>query len=214
VSRPFPLFRPIGEHPVERDAPVGKPPGTTARRVAVLASIAVAVILGYIGLQGCGRTPERSTNAFCGNLTDVGAVGTHLASFDGAALRNDLGTLEQLRSSSPTEIEPDVAIILDTVRALVNAIEAPAGGAPTPVAIDAADAERQRVEKVWRAKRNELDRIAAASQAVSVYAKTNCGVELNPLGPAPVAPPPTVPATKAPVSPGTTAGSSATTSKR
>lgn len=195
MPRPFPLFRQPGEQHDGHDAPgvaqlLRSSP--TARRLAVLISIVLALVLGYVGLQGCGLTPERNANAFCGRLTEVGDIGTSLASFDNTALRKDLGALESLRSSSPTEIEPDVAIIFDTMRLLLIALEPPAGAAPSPVPPDADEAERQRVEKVWRTKRSELDRISAASQAVSTYAKNNCGVDLNPLGPAPVAPPQTV----------------------
>ncbi len=139
------------------------------RRAVMVVTFAFALAAGYLGLQGCGRAPDRSPQAFCERLAVVRNVGTHLAAYDATALEGDLLGLEELRRVAPADIEPDVGAIATMVQTLAAAV-APAPGS---------DPE-DRVKKVWAEHRTDIDKIGASARRVRDYAAAACGVDLDP----------------------------------
>ena len=138
--------------------------------LTIAASVLVAISVGVVGVIGFGRTSS-GPDAFCSQLPVVRDVSSHLAAYDTTGLREDLTELTVLRADAPAEIEPQVTVLIDVVRSFTEALEAGEAG-ESPVET------QRRAEKVWRDRRTDFDRIAAAARDVTEYARATCGIDL------------------------------------
>ena len=157
---------------------------TIRRALAGLAALALVV-----GAASCSREPERSTDAFCKQVTSVEGLDQVLAGTDVARATQQVDQLRQLQQVSPTDIEPAVGRLVGIADEIAHAL------GTTPNAEAAAN-------EVFRRHQSDLGAISDAGAQVERYALTNCDVRLNPTGT-------TVPATTAPA--GATGGAARTT---
>jgi hypothetical protein len=134
---------------------------------AVVAGLAVVLV-------GCNRTPERSTEAFCGQVGSVQGLDQVLAGTDAAQAARQVEQLRALDQVAPADIEPSVAQLVGVADELAHAL----GTTPDPeVAADA----------VFRRHQSDVAAITDAGAMVERYALDRCGVRLNPTGTAPLA---------------------------
>jgi len=122
-----------------------------------------------VGLAGCNRTPERSTDAFCAQVASVQGLDQVLAGTDAARTAEQVEQLRRLQEVAPGDIEPSVARLVAITDELAHAV----GSTP--------DAARAATD-VFARHQGDLTAITDAGTAVERYALERCGVRLNPTG--------------------------------
>ena len=142
--------------------------GGRVRRALVLGLLAVTLAIGGVaGYQLYQEKVERTPEAFCRQLPVVRNLDRSLGNLDAVGVRQDLAQLEQLQASSPAEVEPSVAVLVETTRSLLGPLD------------QANDDGGKAVQEAWRARAADAGRIAEAGRTVQAYAKTTCGIDLN-----------------------------------
>jgi len=142
--------------------------GGRVRRALVLGLLAVTLAIGGVsGYQLYQEKVERTPEAFCRQLPVVRNLDRSLGNLDAVGVRQDLAQLEQLQASSPAEVEPSVAVLVETTRSLLGPLD------------QANDDGGKAVQEAWRARAADAVRIAEAGRAVQAYAKTTCGIDLG-----------------------------------
>ena len=142
--------------------------GGRVRRALVLGLLAVTLAIGgAAGYQLYQEKVERTPEAFCRQLPVVRDLDRSLGNLDAVGVRQDLTQLEQLQASSPAEVEPSVAVLVETTRSLLGPLD------------QANDDGGKAVQEAWRARAADAGRIAEAGRTVQAYAKTTCGIDLN-----------------------------------
>ncbi|MEZ5144318.1 MAG: hypothetical protein R2726_17620 [Acidimicrobiales bacterium] len=140
-------------------------------RFPVVALVALTLVLvGYVAIQVIDARVDRSPEAFCRQLPVVANLDRSLGNLDPVGVRQDLPQLERLRDSSPGEIEPSVAVLVQTTSDLLEPLDR------------AADDGGAALEEAWRARSADAAAIAQAGKAVQDYAKATCGIDLTAPG--------------------------------
>lgn len=141
----------------------------TRRALAALSTAAVLLLV-----SGSCTTDPGSEEAFCDQVGEVPTMGVLLAGFADAdpvelERRLDAGATayEGLRDEAPEQIRGRVSEVVDLVTAMIDAVRANPDD-PDALAADlrAAVAEQPEIEQ--------------AATEVEAYARTTCGVELDP----------------------------------
>jgi hypothetical protein len=137
----------------------------TRPKVLVLTLLTIGLAV-YLGLQ-VRADAKRSPEAFCRQLPVVRDLDRAFGNLDPVGVRQVLPGLDELRSVSPTEIEPRVAVLADTSRSLLSALDT------------APDDGGEALEEAWRARQADTPAIAAAGRSVQDYARATCGIDLT-----------------------------------
>lgn len=132
----------------------------------IVLAVAVTGLVGSLVLIK-PHTDNRSLAAYCDKMRSAHALDAALAGMDPEALRPSVEALAEAVEVAPPDIEPEVALLAGVARELMMAIETQEAN-PTSAAA-----------KVLDAKKDEIDRITAAGEAVETYTKDNCGFDLS-----------------------------------
>jgi hypothetical protein len=124
------------------------------------------VVATACGFNPFSRQPERSVDAFCAQVKTMKDLDEGLESGDIARINRQLDGFRELRDASPTDIEPQVSILVGITEELSRTV----GTAKDP---DVAARE------VFAKHQGDLVAITAAGKAVQTYTADNCHIALN-----------------------------------
>ena len=114
----------------------------------------------------CSKDPERSINAFCGQVKQVTSLDEVLHSGDSARIRGQLDEMRTLQQVAPAEIEPKLGL----VTSFANEYASTLGTAKDP---------DDALNEVSVRRGADLQTVVDAATAVKAYAFDNCKVTLG-----------------------------------
>ena len=126
-----------------------------------LALLLGASMLGAFGLGACGGGAQPDLTAFCDRLTTAYGPGGALAadySEDPSGAEAVVNELEAIHRVAPLEVEPSLAVIIDTTRRIIGVFSGAEGAV-----LDAA----------------QLEDSGTASAELSRYAAAQCNLDLR-----------------------------------
>lgn len=128
---------------------------------------AIVMTAAALVVVGCHRSPTRSVEAFCAQMTSAQGLDQSLADLDAAALQPEFAALQNAQRVAPPEIEPDVAALTDLTGELVTTLETAPGD------------KSAALEETLRARQGDLAAVQSSGVAVQDYTRANCDLELN-----------------------------------
>lgn len=136
-----------------------------ARPAAVLLGVVLAAGAAS-ALTACDQQPERSTEAYCAQVTKVTGLDQALASGDADRSATMLAELRTLQAVAPSEIEPQVGTLVTVLADL----QTTAATVANP---------QDAVREVFTRRQAEVPAITQAGADVEAYTQRTCNVTLN-----------------------------------
>lgn len=139
------------------------------RRRGPTVVVATAVIVIALGafLFIRSRSPERSVSAYCSKMESAKSLGVALGDLDPDGIAQPYKALRAARDVAPSEIEPQMTVLVDYTAGLVAALERTS---TDPV---------ETATSWFEQHASEAEQITSAGNAVRDYTIEHCGIELD-----------------------------------
>jgi hypothetical protein len=144
-------------------------PGRPHRTVRILALSALTlVVVGYAVLYGYRRqSTDRSPEAYCGQIASVTSLEDALGNLDAQSAQDAFARLEDLDRVAPTDIEPQLRVVVDASRPLVVTLQTTSPD------------QEQALRQVLQARQPDMQRVDSAAKAMEVYTSATCHRDLE-----------------------------------